>query len=344
MRHNSSSRLGARCGPARQAPIRAHRTGRRRPRLAALRAAAHVLQHAPLVFERRVFSGCGPRAFDFLALELPQVEQAKLLLLGALQSRPVPPRPAARRVDGTRRAFTEQIAGAREARPASRAALPARTEAADRAARGYRPGAAPGPAAAQTAPDGCPRRRAICLRPGSRARSAARRLRFRDPAWFEQPARRLRSSRTSKMPATRARSSPERTMSAEARPPSSSPRASTTMDLPLPVSPVSRFRPRVKADAQAVDHGIVLDHQFQQHSEPIIACPIGVVTIARGDARKTFVHGNVRTSIRLLTCPRARLYVRFEFRRSIDVSNDSRSLPSPNSTSGTWSDRAGPLR
>ena len=37
---------------------------------------------------------------------------------------------------------------------------------------------------------------------------------------------------------------PARTISAEARPPNSSPSASTTIDLPLPVSPVSRFSPR----------------------------------------------------------------------------------------------------
>jgi len=51
---------------------------------------------------------------------------------------------------------------------------------------------------------------------------------------------------TSKMPETRARSAPARIMSEEARPPKRRPRASTTIDLPLPVSPVSRFRPRWK--------------------------------------------------------------------------------------------------
>ena len=41
----------------------------------------------------------------------------------------------------------------------------------------------------------------------------------------------------------RARGESERTMSADARPPNSSASASTTIDLPLPVSPVSTFRP-----------------------------------------------------------------------------------------------------
>ena len=45
------------------------------------------------------------------------------------------------------------------------------------------------------------------------------------------------------IPATRARASPVRIISAEARPPNSSPSASTTIDFPLPVSPVSRFSP-----------------------------------------------------------------------------------------------------
>jgi len=54
------------------------------------------------------------------------------------------------------------------------------------------------------------------------------------------------SSGTSKMPEIRARSAPVRIMSADARPPNSRASASTTMDLPEPVSPVSRFRPRWK--------------------------------------------------------------------------------------------------
>ena len=45
------------------------------------------------------------------------------------------------------------------------------------------------------------------------------------------------------MAETRARVVSDRTMSAEARPPSTNPSASTTMDFPLPVSPVSRFNP-----------------------------------------------------------------------------------------------------
>ena len=47
-------------------------------------------------------------------------------------------------------------------------------------------------------------------------------------------------------PATRARLSPVRMLSVDARPPSSRPSAPTTMDLPLPVSPVSRLSPAWK--------------------------------------------------------------------------------------------------
>ena len=68
------------------------------------------------------------------------------------------------------------------------------------------------------------------------------------------------------MAATRARSASDRTMSAEARPPKTSPSASTTMDLPLPVSPVSRFKPGVKPHPDALHHRVILDNQFQQHS------------------------------------------------------------------------------
>ena len=47
----------------------------------------------------------------------------------------------------------------------------------------------------------------------------------------------------SKIPDTRARRAPERTMSTLARAPNSNASESTTIDLPLPVSPVSRFSP-----------------------------------------------------------------------------------------------------
>ena len=88
----------------------------------------------------------------------------------------------------------------------------------------------------------------------------------------------------SKMAATRARSVSERTMSAEARPPRTSPSASTTMDLPLPVSPVSRFSPAWKLHADAFHHGVILHHQFQQHSmklyEVLLRLNPGAVTAA----------------------------------------------------------------
>ena len=63
----------------------------------------------------------------------------------------------------------------------------------------------------------------------------------------------------------RARAAPVRTDSWDARPPNSSPSASTTIDLPLPVSPVSRLRPRFEAHTHALDDGVVLDHQLEEH-------------------------------------------------------------------------------
>ena len=62
---------------------------------------------------------------------------------------------------------------------------------------------------------------------------------------------------TSKMPETRARSAPARIMSEEARPPNRRPRASTTIDLPLPVSPVREVQAAVEPDAQALNDGVI---------------------------------------------------------------------------------------
>ena len=56
-------------------------------------------------------------------------------------------------------------------------------------------------------------------------------------------ARKAGACGTEKTPEMRARSVPVRTTSAEARPPNRSPSESTMIDLPLPVSPVNRFRP-----------------------------------------------------------------------------------------------------
>ncbi len=61
--------------------------------------------------------------------------------------------------------------------------------------------------------------------------------------WAGWPARGRRRGHRRLRPG-RARSAPVRTISGAARLPSKSPSASTTIDLPLPVSPVSRFSPR----------------------------------------------------------------------------------------------------
>ncbi len=102
MRHNSSRRFSA---------ARVNRNAESSPSYTALvcRArslfdALHVLQHAPFVLERGVLLRTQTRAFDLLALELPQVQQPQLLLLASLPVLPTrrpparhcPYRPAAR--------------------------------------------------------------------------------------------------------------------------------------------------------------------------------------------------------------------------------------------------------
>ena len=73
------------------------------------------------------------------------------------------------------------------------------------------------------------------------------------------------------MPATRACGSPVRIMSAEARPPSSSPRRIHHNRFAAAGFPGQQVQPRVKTDAQTLHHGVVLHHQQQQHSIVIIA-------------------------------------------------------------------------
>ena len=68
-----------------------------------------------------------------------------------------------------------------------------------------------------------------------------------------------RPSGVSKMASTAAVSSPVRTRSAEARPPTSRPTAPTRMDLPAPVSPVSTLRPRLELELEAIDDGEMAD-------------------------------------------------------------------------------------
>ncbi len=125
---------------------------------------------------------------------------------------------------------------------AARAASPGAPATGIRAGRGYRTAARPQPAAPAAARTGRRARRGCGHRCRSRAAAAAR-PRARD---------RCSSSRCSSSPAVAvmsavavisARSAPLRTHSAPARPPASSSRASTIMDLPAPVSPVSTVRP-----------------------------------------------------------------------------------------------------
>ncbi len=127
-------------------------------------------------------------------------------------------------------------------RPANATALRRKKAAAARAAHGYRPETARSRATARLLQAGFRETRATCPPPALRARSAARHLPPARPPAPTDPAAR-RPCGASKMAETRARSVSDRTMSADARPPKTSPSASTTMDLPLPVSPVSRLSP-----------------------------------------------------------------------------------------------------
>ena len=72
----------------------------------------------------------------------------------------------------------------------------------------------------------------------------------------------------SKVPDISARSAPWRTTSAPARPPASSCSASTRIDLPAPVSPVSTVSPGRSSSSTAVDDGEVADLQVRQHGAP----------------------------------------------------------------------------
>ena len=72
-------------------------------------------------------------------------------------------------------------------------------------------------------------------------------------------------SAVSKTACTAAVSSPVRTRSALARPPTSSPTAPTRMDLPAPVSPVSTLKPGRKFELETIDDGQVGDAEEADH-------------------------------------------------------------------------------
>ena len=141
---------------------------------------------------------------------------------------------------------------ARDSRRSGRAARAARraSSATDiPSGRGYRRAFRRAGAMPARASPGCSRTRASVHR---RRQFAAGRTRLR----ARSTARRARRSAAgffaiAKVAETSARSAPCRTTSAPARPPAASSSASTRMDLPAPVSPVSTVRPEASSSSAA---------------------------------------------------------------------------------------------
>ena len=209
--------------------------GVRRSPAAGRRSAARAAR-----FRARVLAGCERGAFDFLALELHRSSSRSFSCSvrssssssarGGAPARDRAPRSAPAARDRRRR------------HPACRAAPRAKTAAADRAGRGYRPGSGASSLSSATATGRLPTN-ARDLPPARISRSISS-----SPSSTSMPAgsssRRTAPGRALRRCRRCARAlSPVRIISADARPPNSSPSASTTIDLPLPVSPVSRFRP-----------------------------------------------------------------------------------------------------
>ncbi len=73
----------------------------------------------------------------------------------------------------------------------------------------------------------------------------------------------------SKTHATTALSAPWRTISVDDLPPISSASASTRIDLPAPVSPVSKVEPRTEYGDGVIDDGVVFSAKLDEH----VSCP-----------------------------------------------------------------------
>ena len=142
-----------------------------------------------------------------------------------------------------RRRPTPRSESARRTRRAGRCASPGRAGPDARAVRADRPGRRTEIA----------ERRAGCQRAVDEGAAAALRGDLPpDDDFRGRPAARRR-------PRTAAESSPVRTRSADARPPTSSPTAPTRMDLPAPVSPVSDVQAGLEFELEAVDDGQIAD-------------------------------------------------------------------------------------
>ncbi len=215
-------------------------------------------------FEFCVFAGAGLDSIDLVALECPEVQQAQFFLF--VRSQPF-------------QLFAESLASLRMLRETLESSSPAGAYSSSRSlwvgggeeelllvlAMNVAQRTAPIAGGRRWSRGDWQRKHAIFHRPRSRAprsvlsaRSCsmpASRRNFEFVAYFRQR----------KCPRPAPFDSPPRIMSDEARAPNSRLRESTTIDLPLPVSPVRTFKPLLKANASLLHDSIVLDYQLQQH-------------------------------------------------------------------------------
>ena len=133
-----------------------------------------------------------------------------------------------------------------------------------RAGRGCRPGARPPRAAAPASRRGRSRSsasaRSVDRAAQEHASGSPCELLRREPLRSRPPCRRSRNRRD-----TSARSAPARTTAASPRPPTSSSIASTRIDLPAPVSPVSTREARAELELEPLDDDEIADGERAQH-------------------------------------------------------------------------------
>ena len=192
--------------------------------------------------------GCGFDAIDLGELEREELRSRGLLLLGLRRSRcalVAQPLPSARTPLPPLR-----VAASATANSSSRSRC-----AADRAAPDVRAGRADRRASRTASRSAA----LVASAPSTNAR-------LRPCAEISRRTIISLPSGVSKIASTVAVSSPVRTRSAEARPPSSRPTASTRIDLPAPVSPVRTFKPGLELELETVDDGEVADAEKAKHS------------------------------------------------------------------------------
>ena len=89
---------------------------------------------------------------------------------------------------------------------------------------------------------------------------------------------------TSNSAASSARSAPGRNCRSSKRSPSSSASASSRIDLPAPVSPVSTVKPRVELEVERLDDDKIADGQQPQHARALKAPTGAAVRASRSSA------------------------------------------------------------